>query len=490
MERFRSAQIEAGKTTDIGEIKAQQGLLLRARVVGADTKAPLPDARFRIGYNAVINVVGADGVLQSRVAPPQARGGFDQPKIESEGYVDYDLPLATFKATDGIADLGTIEMQRGNAIVGTIRLEGVPDGTKAPSISFSRENNYDFVNPQDDGSFASKTLAAGSYSVNMNGGGDNWQIVSPRTVSLPEAGVEFKPIEIVIKRLTPVLPIIKSARGRVLDENGQGVAGVTVNATMALENGNTYPNRSATTDEKGDFILPGEDGVIRIEIEGAQHPNYVVGGATKVEVADGIATISGLVAKKRGSVYRSHVADAQGKPAKKRVGRRRRSARLRAGANRRKRRFRVARRAALAVHFNRGAGTRLGETIGAKRPAGRAAAIAIIGNCRESGAGARCDDENSNGRFVGQTLRGLGRVGRRGRRTISAAQRRASRADVMALFGGELARRDPAQLLKRAPELLGNSTGEARENLEAQLNLVRAQSDDATAAHRRERVAR
>ena len=51
----------------------------------------------------------------------------------------------------------------------------------------------------------------------------------------------------------------------------------------------------------------------------------------------------------------------------------------------------------------------------------------------------------------------------------------------------ELARRDPAQLLRRAPELLGNSTGEARENLEAQLNLVRAASDDAGRAPTRAR---
>ena len=314
LERIKSAQVEAGKTTDVGEIKAQKGLLLQARVIGADTKAPLPEARFRIGYNALANVVGEDGILRSRVAPPKEnRGSFDIPKIESAGYVDYELPLATFKTEGDVADLGTIEMKRGNAITGNIRLQGVPPGTKAPSISFSRENRYDFVNPKDDGSFASKTLAAGSYSVNMNGGTGNWQIVSPRTVSLPEAGAEFEPIEIVIKRLTPVLPVIKSARGRVVDENGQGVAGVTVHATMPLENGNTYPNRTATTDERGDFTYSRRGAKrYRVEIESAEHPDYIVGGKAEVSVQEGIAMISGLVAKKRGAVYTGHVVGCAG----------------------------------------------------------------------------------------------------------------------------------------------------------------------------------
>ena len=49
----------------------------------------------------------------------------------------------------------------------------------------------------------------------------------------------------------------------------------------------------------------------------------------------------------------------------------------------------------------------------------------------------------------------------------------------MAALGAELARRDPAQLLRRAPELLGNSSGEFRENLLMRLAQVRAASDDA-----------
>ena len=73
LERYRNVRIEAGKTTEVGEIKAQKGLTVEARVVGADTKAPLPDAKFRIGYNNVVNIVGDDGTLRTRVVPSEER---------------------------------------------------------------------------------------------------------------------------------------------------------------------------------------------------------------------------------------------------------------------------------------------------------------------------------------------------------------------------------------------------------------------------------
>ena len=480
LERFQRATVEAGKTTAMEPIKAQKGLLFRARVVGADTKKPIEDARFRIGYNSIVNAVAADGTLQSRVLPTDQNGGFDRPKIESDGYVDYDLPINALKTKGDTLDLGTIEMQRGNKITGTIRLESVPPGTKPPSISFSRQNNYDFISPKDDGSFSSKTLEAGSYSVNMNGGGANWEIVSPRTVSLPEAGTEFKPIEVVIKRLTPVLPIIKSATGRVLDENGQGVAGVTVRATMSLENGNTYPNRTALTDKDGTFTIPGEDEVIGVEIQGAELPGYIVGGQTKIAVADNIATITGLVAKKRGAIYRGHVVGANGQPA----------AKAWVGV--------VEARDYEPVQTDENGDFALPDV-----PLSQFTLLAAKDRdwakqaAQSDKSGATLELQSSQNvadreRTLEQLLAIKGGVSTDklfgawdvlGAQNIERYIRRNGEPapEVMALFGAELGRRDPAQLIKRAPELLGNSAGEARENLEAQLNLARAASDDAGA---------
>ena len=59
------------------------------------------------------------------------------------------------------------------------------------------------------------------------------------------------------------------------------------------------------------------------------------------------------------------------------------------------------------------------------------------------------------------------------------------RAQIVALFGAELARREPAAFLNRAPELLqamqgDPDAGEAREDLEAQLYLSRAATGAAT----------
>lgn len=480
LERFKQASVEAGKTTELGAIKAQKGVLLQARVLGADTKKTLADALFRIGYNTVPNVLTADGMLQTRVILTENRGGFDRPKIESEGYVDYELPFGALQGKGDILDLGTIEMKRGNVIRGTIRIEDAPPGTKAPSISFSRENKYDFVRPKDDGSFASETLEAGSYSVNMNGGNGNWQIVSPRNVSLPAAGVEFKPVEVVIKRLTPVLPLIKTARGRVLDENGQGVAGVTVTATMSLENGNTYRNRTALTDKEGTFTLPGEDEIIGVKIESAEHPNYVVGGATKVEVAEGIAAITGLIARKRGAVYSGHVVGVDGKAAAKAwvvvvEARDYEPVQTDENGDFALPDVPLAEFTLLAAHNRDWAkqaaqNGKTGATLKLQSSdalVDRAQVIEqmmkIKGSVPVSKISAAWDVLGADG--IARYLRRNGEPS----------------ADAMALFVAQLARLDPAQLLKRAPELLGNSTGETREDMEAQINLVRAAADDAGA---------
>ena len=490
LERIKSAQIEAGKTTDLGEIKAQKGVLLQARVVGADTKMPLPAARFRIGYNGISNAMTDAGILQARVVlSSEDRGGFDRPKIQSEGYVDYELPLAALQTGGDTLDLGTIEMKRGNKITGTIRLEGVPTGTKAPSISFSRQNNYDFVNPKTDGSFASKTLEAGSYSVNMNGGGNNWQIVSPRTVSLPEAGVEFKPIEIVIKRLTPVAPAIKSAQGRVVDAQGQGVAGVTVRATMALENGNTYPNRTALTDKDGAFTIKGDEGVIRVEINGAEHPSYLIGGQAKVEIADGIATISGLVAKKRGTVYSSHVVDAQGKPAAGAwvcVVEARDYEPVQTDKN--------GKFALLDVPLDKFTLLAAQDRDWAKQTVQSDQADVTLKLQATANAVDRAqaldkivamkEGVSSDVLFASWDILGAQGIEKFIRRNGEPTP------EVMAMFALELARRDPAQLLKRAPELLDNSKGRNPREPGGATQSGARRNGRRGATHRCQRVAR
>ena len=481
------AQVEAGVTADVGEIKALKGLLVKARVVGADTKLPLPDARFRMGYNYTESFTSADGEVSSRILPAPGRGGFDRPKVENEGYVDHDFPPALFDTKDETLDLGTISLERGIAVTGTVRVEGVDAATavRAPGLSLSRNGNYDLVSVDDAGKFSSKVLGAGSYNVNLNSAGQDWQIVSPRSVSVPEWGKEFKPIEVVVKRLTPVLPAIKSARGRVTDAQNQGVAGVTINVRMQFEGGGSYSNAMATTDTDGAFEMEARAGngrVIGVEVEGATHPNYLIGGSAEVKVVDGIATISGLVAKKRGAIFAGLVTGTDGKPAPNAwvgIVEAREYEPVQTGADGT---FQLAdvpldKFTLLAARGSDWAKRNVGSEQSGLTLQLQNAPAAVNSDADRKRALEQImaikSGVQSDELFGAWNVLGADNVERYIRRNGEPAP------GIMALFGAELVRRDPAQLLRRAPEMLDKATGETRENLEAQINLLRAGSDDA-----------
>ena len=271
-DRVTGVKAEAAQTTDVGAIKAVTGVLLKARVVDAQTKLPLEGARFFDNWGNSTEVLsGADGGLQVRVLPTRLGGesSFSKPKIKSDGYVEYEIAPAKTEIADAVTlDLGTVTLQRGAIVTGTVRLDGdAVKGVRLPSISLSREGKYDFIWPDTAGNFTSKALAAGSYGVNMNGNNGDWQIVSPRNVTVPEAGGAIKPVEVVVKRLTPFLPTIQKANGRIVDANGAGVAGVTVRARMISESG-SYSSPTGTTDGEGNFTLDGDERTVRVEIGG------------------------------------------------------------------------------------------------------------------------------------------------------------------------------------------------------------------------------
>ena len=480
-DRVTGVAAKAGQTTDVGEIKAQKGVLLTARIVDNQTKLPLPGARFFDDWGNSTGVIsGADGTLQVRVLPSRLGRDSSRPNIKSQGYIDYEI-IAPNDLAAATLDLGTVALGRGAVVTGTVRLEGDAKAEgRLPSISLSREGKYDFIWPAEDGKFSSKALAAGSYNVNLNAGDGNWQIVSPRTATVPEAGKEAKPIEVIVKRLTPFLPLIKEVRGRLLDANGQGVAGATIKARLKTEIGNFYAP-SALTDANGFYAFEDRgQNVVGAEIESAQHPIYLVGGKAEVSVEDGIATVTGLSAKKRGAVFTGRVVGADGKAAAGAwlaVLEARDYAPVRTGADGT---FKLPdvpldKFTLLAAHnrewaqlpIESSAATVKIELNSSSGVTDRAAVIAAL-----------MQIPSNTGLSVEKVLENWDALGAD---VVEQFLRRdgAPRPAIVAMFGAELARRQPALFLKRAPELLDGAKGEAREDLEAQLNLLRAASDDA-----------
>ena len=243
--------------------------------------------------------------------------------------------------------------------------------------------------------------------------------------------------------------------------------------------GRSYRNKTATTDGTGAFVLEGGESIVGVEIQGAEHPSYLIGGKAEVAVADGIATITGLVAKKRGAVYSGHVVSDDGTPAAKAwvaVVEAPDYEPVQTDGN-----GEFALRDVPLAQFTLIAAKDRDWTKQAVRSDEKGATLKL--QTVEVADKASAMEQifalksgvSSYQLFAAWDVLGAEAIERFLRRNGEPS------ADVMADFGVEMARRDPAQLLKRAPELLGTSTGESRENLEAKINLVRAGSDDAGA---------
>ena len=486
-EQRRGIAVKSGQTTDVGTIRAQTGLLVSASIVDAATQAPLPAAR--LGYNFGLNsamdaAIDENGRLQTRVIRNKEDRDMGRFRVQSAGYIERELPAKLFETEKPTLDLGTLALERGVALTGTIRAQSAENAGSLPTIFLLREGKTDYLFPRDGGQFASDALAAGSYEVKPLGAKDEWELVSPRAITVPAAGQTVAPIEIVLKRLKPLAPTIREVRGRVVDGQGAGVAGAAVRLRLKLERGVT---RDATTitDGAGEFVFEKNyQDITGVEFADAEHPAYLIGGDAGadagVEVADGIATISTLSARPRGLRVAGRVVDAEGKPAAGAwvaVIESRDYEPVQAGADGA---FELpdvplenfALVAAQGRNWTRqnvradqkGVTLKLSK---AEVMPDRAEALKRILAMKNS--------VPSDVLFGSWNVLGADNIERFVRRNGEPSR------GVMAYFGAQLARRDPAQFLARAPEFLSAADGEERESLETQLNAVRASVGDAGA---------
>ncbi len=323
----------AGETTDVGQWKAVEGLLVKARFVDEQTKKPIQNARINFWNGGGLLSSDAQGQISGRVLPDALReGGGSVGSVDASGYVSTQVARPVVDKKSGAFDLGTIELTRGTAVSGTVRVEGEDGKTivNAPDLMLSKGNDSGWIsfwrgNPK----FATEALKPGNYTLNLqrNGGGDkNWEIVSPKTVMVPapaKEGAEAEkaaPIEIVLRRLTPATPLLGLISGRVTDAEGNGIGGASVKGQLRA--GNTYTRAEVLTQADGSFQIGRSDprsmsyfAADSVEIKSIERPGYLWASQPRVETANGATTIGNLTLKKRGSVFAGRVLDADGQGA-------------------------------------------------------------------------------------------------------------------------------------------------------------------------------
>ncbi len=312
-------KLSAGETTDIGQWQAQLGTTIKMRVVDAATGQPVEGAQFNSFRGGDLAKSDVKGELQARVM----RNDSIAPSFGSvwaEGYKSASVAQPVDLPEGGAVDAGVIKLERGSVVRGTVRAQSEDAPADWPTLSFQMgdANNSQYFNLDEKKSFVTGAMKPGIYSVYAykSWGSEpskDWEVVSPKTITVPAPDVEFKPIEIVFKRLKPAPNLIESARGRLLDENGDGVAGAIV--TGQFTRGYNSSSAQTITDANGNWSNRSGISATEFKIASIERPGYNQAGDAQIRIADGVATVSGLSLKRRGATFAARVIAADGTPA-------------------------------------------------------------------------------------------------------------------------------------------------------------------------------
>ena len=314
-------EVRAGETTDIGQWKAQIGVMLRFRAVDSDSGKPVEGAEFNSFMRGSSAKSDAQGRVQARVIRSDSSYPFVG-SVRTPNYISYQIPQLAGAQRSGTVDLGDIKLERGSIVSGTVRVQGAAPGAATPtdslSISLQMGGATEQINFRDGGNtFKTSAIKAGNYFVYAVGQNGNvtkdWEIISPKTLAVPAPGVAAKPVEFVVKRVAPLPAVVKVARGRLLDAQGQGVAGAVVSGQFVQ--GYNSSGASAVTDDNGDWRAQTSLSATDFKLFGIERPGYVKAGAETISIADGVAVVSGVSLQRRGAAFAGRVTDADGKPA-------------------------------------------------------------------------------------------------------------------------------------------------------------------------------
>ena len=311
--------VRAGETTDIGQWKARTGALLTMRVVDAATQKPITGARFYSWQIGQSDESDAQGRLKMRVAPDDSSEP-SRGSVSAKGYIDYAI-VALPKPRNGVIEVEDIPMRRGSVVSGRVRVEGEIEVAELPHLSLQSGGNSETIRfERGADSFETDAIAPGNYrvyAVKTNGNvSKEWEVVSPKTLSVPAPGVAAKAVEVIIRRgaeAGPLPVVINTARGRIVDAQGKGVAGAEITARFV--GGDSSTSAHNITDGKGDWRVQTGFDATEFQLLGIERPGYIKSGTAQTVVENGVAMVSGVSLKRRGAPFAGRVLDADGKAA-------------------------------------------------------------------------------------------------------------------------------------------------------------------------------
>ena len=294
----------AGQTNDLGVHKAQRGIIMRGQVVDAQSKKPIQGARLSVWSESYSTTSDAQGNIFARVLPQDlAIAGESFGLLGAPLYSEKFLDMPARKAGTQNIYLGVMTLQRGVVPNLFLRVRGETASSQSdlPSLSLVQENNstginfYDATTP-----LAEPVMAAGTYRVQLDINGEpgsaQWRLISPQTITVPAPGAPRPRVEIVVERSKPVPAPLREVRGRVVDEQGVGIAGAVVTGGISV--GRTRIPQTTLSDREGRFVFRGSYVVAPITIE-VKRPGYELTTTPVTKFEGDIAYVDALTLTRR-----------------------------------------------------------------------------------------------------------------------------------------------------------------------------------------------
>ena len=291
--------LKPGETRDIGDWKAEAGTHVKGHVVEEGTKKPISGASLQLwgggqGGDGQSDKTGAFDFLSS---PDNS-----SLSVRADGFVAHQNQNVP-DPKNGVIDLGTITLKRGQKITGVVKNEaGTPQ-----SISLYADKNDDRVyarSNESDGKFVFNGLAEGNYTIKS----DEFKVVSGNKFSV--GATTPAALSVVVEGKQKASTASK-VEGRVSDEADQPVAGAKIKLRIRGAGG-SYSNQTTISNLDGTYSAPFSMQNATPKVTGVTRPGFIF-GTSALKEENGVWR-GDIALQKRGSVLKGRVVDAQGQP--------------------------------------------------------------------------------------------------------------------------------------------------------------------------------
>jgi protocatechuate 3,4-dioxygenase beta subunit len=242
-----TATLQAGQEQTVPALEVQKGVLVRGSVVDDANGAPLSGALMMFSgemASSSSRATGADGQFEVHLLPgnyshflSRVPAGYVRPENSERMVLKETAPAPlTLRLKRGVALSGIARDETGKAVAGAVLQLG--EMWRGEPIRTDAQGNW-------------KSSALRFGPTPLTGAGE-WDVVSPKSLTVPALGAPNPPLEIKLRRV-----VLGEVSGRAVTPEGVPIAGVAVELRLFLDaERNSRSNRRAVTDAQGRFSLP------------------------------------------------------------------------------------------------------------------------------------------------------------------------------------------------------------------------------------------